>query len=80
MAAVTGEVRRPIRSANPWNLFRRSAEMATRAAEYKATRRLFDLTLQSREKAIANRTKRAHGKRMHNNSVGAGLFAKGVWA
>jgi len=54
--------------------------MATKAAKYKATRRLFDLTPQSREKAIANRAKRAHGKRMHNNSVGAGLFAKGVWA
>ncbi len=80
MAAVTGQVTRPIRPANLWNLFPGSAEMATKAAEYKATRRLFDLTLQSREKAIANRAKRAHGKRMHNISVGAGLFAKGVWA
>ena len=30
------------------------------------------------EKAIANRTKRAHGKPMHNNGVGAELFAKGI--
>jgi len=32
------------RSANLWNLFRRTAEMATKAAEYKARRGLFDLT------------------------------------
>src|SRR6266487_3839603 len=76
LATITGEVTRPIRSANLWNLFRRSAEMATKATEYKATRGLFDLTLQSREKAIANRAKRAHGRCMHNTSVGAELFAK----
>src|SRR6266403_434121 len=30
----------------------------------------------SREKAIANQAKRAHGRRMHNNCVGAKLSAK----
>jgi hypothetical protein len=34
----------------------------------------------SLEKAIANRIKRAHGYRMHNKRVGAGLFAKGISA
>ena len=41
----------PVRSRDPsgllvsGNLFRRTAEMATKAAEYKARRGLFDLTL-----------------------------------
>ena len=45
MAAVTGQVTRLIRSANLWNLFRRTAEMAMKAAEYKATRRASKLAL-----------------------------------
>jgi hypothetical protein len=44
MAAIAGHVTRPIRFANLWNLFRRIAEMATKAAEYKARRGSFDLT------------------------------------
>jgi hypothetical protein len=51
-----------------------------KAAQYKASRGLFDLTLPIPEKAIANRAKRAHGSCMHNNRVGAELSAKGVWA
>jgi hypothetical protein len=51
--------------------------MATKAAEYKTRRGLFDLTLPFREKAIANPIKRAHGNCMHNNRVGAELFAMG---
>jgi hypothetical protein len=79
MAAIAGEVPRPI-GLPISGTCPGAAEMATKAAEYKARRGLFDLTPPTREKAIANRTKRAHGKRMHNNGVGAGLFAKGVRA
>ena len=38
------QVARPIRSANFWNLFRRTAEMVTKAVEYKVTPGLFDPT------------------------------------
>jgi hypothetical protein len=38
MAAIAGEVTRPIRFAKLWNLFRRAAEMATKAAEHQAGR------------------------------------------
>lgn len=51
--------------------------MATKAAEYKTRRGLFDLTLRFLEKAIAIRAKRAHGESMPNNRVGAVLFAMG---
>ena len=50
--------------------------MATNAAEYKASRRLFGRYRGFREKAVANRAKRAHGERMHTNSAGAELSAK----
>ena len=58
----------------------RQAEMATKATKYKATRRLSVGAAVPREKAIANRIKRAHSKFMHNNRVGLGLFAKGTAA
>jgi chorismate mutase len=61
-------------------MFRRTAEMATKATEYKAKRGLFDLRPPIREKAIANRVKRAHRKSMHNNGVDPELFAKDIWA
>jgi hypothetical protein len=48
-------------------------EMATKAAEYKAT--LFDQSRPSREKAIANCPERAHDKSMHKNQVGPELCA-----
>jgi hypothetical protein len=32
------------------------------------------------EKEIASRTKKAHGRCMHNNSVGAELLANDSWA
>ena len=54
--------------------------MATKATEYKAKRGLFDLRSPIREKAIANRVKRAHRKSMHNNGVDPELFAKDIWA
>jgi hypothetical protein len=54
---------------------RRIAQMATIAAEYKATRWLFRRR-HRREKAMANRTKRAHGEGMHNHRDGADLFMK----
>jgi hypothetical protein len=50
--------------------------MATNAAEYKASRRLFGRYRHFNEKAIANRAKRAHGEGMHNNSAGADRPAK----
>ena len=50
------------------------------ATEYKAKRGLFDLRSPIREKAIANRVKRAHRKSMHNNGVDPELFAKDIWA
>lgn len=57
-------------------LFRRTAEMATKALEYKARRRFLDRCGRFGEKAIANRTKRAHGECMHNDGIGAKLSAK----
>jgi hypothetical protein len=57
-------------------MFRRTAQMATKAAEYKARRWLFDRRYRFREKAIANRAKRAHGECMHNNSAATERSAK----
>jgi hypothetical protein len=42
-------------------MFAHTAEMATRATEYKAKGGLFDLMARFCEKAIANRIKKAHG-------------------
>jgi len=68
---------RPGHSAHPvcrsLAIFQYVAEMATKAAEYKATRRY---SMPIGEKAIANRAGRAHGQWMHNHSAGAELFAK----
>jgi uncharacterized protein YggU (UPF0235/DUF167 family) len=61
-------------------MFPRTAEMATKATEYKANRELIDLTARFCKKAIANRIKRAHGEAMHNKRVGLELFAKGIAA
>ncbi len=52
--------------------------MATKAAEYKPGRGIFGLTRRFREKAIANRAKRAHDQNMHNKRVGAELWAMGI--
>jgi len=57
-------------------MFRRTAQMATEAAPYKAKPWLFGLSGRFREKVMANRAKRAHGKRMHHYGVDAELFAK----
>jgi hypothetical protein len=55
--------------------------MATVAAEYKAKRVLIAPDAgETREKAIANRVKRAHGAAMHNKRVGVGMPAKGISA
>ena len=44
MATVTGLVKHDRSGpANFWNLFRRAAQMATKGAEYKVRRGLFDL-------------------------------------
>jgi hypothetical protein len=53
-------------------------EVAMKPVEYKPGQGSFDLTLS--EKAIANRTERAHGKAMRNNGAGEELFAKGISA
>jgi hypothetical protein len=71
-AADTGRAS-PIRPDNFRNCSRRTAQMATNAAEYKASRRLFGPRRRFRKKAIANRVKRAHGESMHNTSAVAGL-------
>jgi len=42
--AVDGQVTRPTRPANLWNLFRRTTDVATKAAGYKARQALFDPT------------------------------------
>jgi hypothetical protein len=61
-------------------MFRRTAEMATKATEYKPKRGLIDLTARFCKKAMANRIKKAHRETMHNNRVGLELFAKGIAA
>jgi hypothetical protein len=62
-------------------MYRRTAEVATVAAEYKAKRVLIAPdAAETREKAIANRVKRAHGAAMHNKRVGVGMPAKGISA
>jgi len=72
VAADIGEVMRPIGS----KVRRRSAQLAMKAAEYKAKRRLFDRRRSFREKSMANPAKRAQGETMHNHSAAAEQSAK----
>ena len=75
MAADTGHAADPARSSMKL-LFRRSAEMATKPAQFKRRGCLFECSRRFCENIVANRVKRAHGEAMHNFSAGAEPPAK----
>jgi hypothetical protein len=70
--ADTGRLIPPIRSADLLQFSVRSIH-GDESRRIQGNAALFDAM---GEKAIANRTGRAHGKSMHNNGAGAELFAK----